>query len=83
MMDFNKESSHGCPCKPCPKKGCGSYHDVCPEYRTWRKELDEKNHAERLRHQSNDTMSNAKKKSIWKGKRYSRQIRYTRKIDTK
>ena len=19
-------------CKDCPKKGCGAYHDVCPDY---------------------------------------------------
>ena len=27
-----------CPCKKCPRKGCGSYHDVCPDYQPWVKE---------------------------------------------
>ena len=26
------------PCKDCPKKGCGIYHDVCPEYQAFKKE---------------------------------------------
>ena len=26
-----------CPCKKCPKKGCGTYHDKCTDYADWRK----------------------------------------------
>ena len=26
------------PCKFCPKKGCGSYHDVCQKYQEWKAE---------------------------------------------
>ena len=29
------------PCKYCPRKGCGIYHDVCPEYQEWKKQYDE------------------------------------------
>lgn len=29
------------PCKSCNKKGCGSYHDICPEYQTFKKQNDE------------------------------------------
>ena len=25
------------PCLNCPKVGCGSYHDICPEYQEYRK----------------------------------------------
>lgn len=25
-----------CPYKNCPRKGCGSYHDECREYKKWR-----------------------------------------------
>lgn len=25
------------PCEKCPKKGCGAYHDVCPDYLEWAK----------------------------------------------
>ena len=24
-----------CPCKECPDKGCGSYHDQCEKYQEW------------------------------------------------
>jgi hypothetical protein len=26
------------PCKNCPKKGCGIYHDICPDYQEFKKE---------------------------------------------
>ena len=78
MMDFNRESSHSCPCKACENKGCGSYHDVCPEYQKWRALVDARNEAERKRHRNNDTMSEAKKKAVWKSKRYSRQLTYNK-----
>ena len=26
------------PCKNCPKKGCGAYHDVCEAYRAFKQE---------------------------------------------
>ncbi len=25
------------PCMNCPKVGCGSYHDICPEYQEFKK----------------------------------------------
>lgn len=25
------------PCANCPKKGCGSYHDECPDYISFKK----------------------------------------------
>ena len=78
MMDFNRENSHECPCRVCPDKGCGSYHDVCPQYLNWRKKVDARNEAERIRHRSNDTMSDAKKKAAWRSKRYSRQLTYNK-----
>ena len=78
MMDFNRESSHKCPCKTCPDKGCGIYHDSCPKYTEWRSMVDAKNKAERQRHQNNDTMSDAKKKASWRSKRYSRQLTYNK-----
>ena len=30
------------PCKNCPRKGCGAYHDICPEYNKWKREEEEK-----------------------------------------
>lgn len=26
------------PCKDCERKGCGSYHDECPEYLKWKED---------------------------------------------
>lgn len=32
------------PCADCPKKGCGAYHDICPDYQPWAKNMkDSKN----------------------------------------
>lgn len=31
-----------CPCKDCPKKGCGAYHDICEDYQSFRKLSEEK-----------------------------------------
>lgn len=28
----------GCPCKECENKGCGNYHDTCPEYVSWKRD---------------------------------------------
>ena len=75
-MDFNRDSGHGCPCRHCPDKGCGSYHDICPEYLAWRKKVDEKNEVERgLRA---NTMSDAKRRATWRSKRYSKQLTYNK-----
>ena len=75
MMQFGKGDS---PCKHCEKKGCGAYHNRCPDYLAWRKELDERNEAERQYNRNNDTMSEAKKKAVWRSKRYSRQLTYNK-----
>ena len=45
------------PCKDCPKKGCGSYHDQCPEYQEFRKEK-ERIYAEKKRFCSNEVELN-------------------------
>lgn len=25
-----------CPCRNCPRKGCGSHHDDCATYKEWK-----------------------------------------------
>ena len=37
-----------CPCKDCPKKGCGAYHAECEAYKAFRAEK-EKEYEERLK----------------------------------
>lgn len=36
------------PCKDCERKGCGSYHDICPMYQEFKKEKNE-DYKERLK----------------------------------
>lgn len=31
----------GVPCKDCERKGCGPYHDQCPEFRAYREKINE------------------------------------------
>lgn len=31
------------PCRDCPRRGCGAYHEECPEYQRFRKERNEIN----------------------------------------
>lgn len=49
------------PCIDCDKKGCGSYHDKCPEYQQFKQEK-EKELTERLkrRHQLDEYMNSIK-----------------------
>ena len=77
-MDFSKANKTNCPCRNCPDKGCGAYHNKCEKYVGWKKKMDELNDAERTYRQRNDTMSEAKKKSLWRSKRYSRQLMYNK-----
>lgn len=78
MMNFNRDAGNGCPCKECPEKGCGAKHDTCEQYTEWQKQLEKRNAAERNFHKGNDTISDAKKRDIWRGKRYSRRLWYNR-----
>lgn len=79
MMTFNRGNSNNCPCKECPDRvpdpNC---HGTCERYKAWRAKMDRIAEAERKRHKNNDTMSEAKRRSLWKGKRYSRQVRYNK-----
>lgn len=83
MMTFNRVDT-GCPCKGCtdrvPDPKC---HGTCEKYKAWREELDKRNEAERTYHKSQDTMSDAKKRALWKSKRYQRQLTYPKKINTR
>lgn len=36
-----------CPCKDCPQKGCGSYHDKCESYQLWLADKHEKDQIKR------------------------------------
>ena len=41
------------PCKDCPRKGCGSYHDKCTEFKKYKEEADKikREKQERLRYE--------------------------------
>ena len=79
MMAFNRSNSSGCPCKGCDDRVAEpNCHATCEKYKAWRGKLDKVNEAERQRHKNNDTMSDAKKKAIWRSKRYSTQLAFSR-----
>lgn len=40
------------PCKNCDRKGCGSYHDICEQYQSFRKERNERS-LEKIREEMN------------------------------
>lgn len=44
------------PCKDCERKGCGSYHDQCPEYLAWKKELNEANEKARAKYNNENVL---------------------------
>ena len=48
------------PCKHCPRQGCGSYHDSCPDYRAYLEKKGNYNgHLEQAR--IDDTLHDLKK----------------------
>ena len=53
-------------------------HPACERYKAWRAKMDWIAEAERQRHRNNDTMSESKKKAVWRSKRYSRQLTYNK-----
>lgn len=53
------------PCKDCPKKGCGRYHDECPEFQEFRRSREEV-YKERSLHNSKNTPVRAKKRYMWR-----------------
>ena len=63
-MGWRIASDNGCPCKDCEDRipGC---HDRCCDFRDWKKAQEELKEAERKRVGVN-TMSDSKKKALWK-----------------
>jgi len=72
-MGFNNRGFHsGCPCKDCEHRTM-TCHGVCTKYSEWKKQEDEKKKARDADRERFNTMSDAKKKAIWRKMRYSRQ----------
>lgn len=72
-MSFNNRgASSNCPCKDCERRTV-TCHGVCREYQGWKKEEAEKKRAFDTERHKYDTMSDAKKKAIWRKMRYNRQ----------
>ena len=79
-MTFNKENKSKCPCYGCTKRVADpNCHPTCEEHLAWKKQNDARKEAEREFHRKNDnTMSDNKKRAIWRSKRYSRQGNFSR-----
>lgn len=72
---FGRNNTSGCPCKDCEDRypGC---HDRCEGYKAWKKKLEEKNKAEAEYRERHDTLSEAKKRQLWRNSRYPKYKRY-------
>lgn len=73
-MAFNRSNSRGCPCKDCEKRTL-TCHGFCEAYAEWKKAEAAIKEAREKERQRFNTMSDAKKKEIWRRNRYSRQQR--------
>lgn len=75
-MGFNMNSTK-CPCKGCKDRTTGDRdkdcHTYCEGYKTWKAENDSVNEKVRNHTSKYNTMSDAKRKAIWRSKRYNRQ----------
>ena len=50
------------PCKDCENKGCGPYHDKCPAYQEWRRQLDERNESKRRKQMAESILISPKRR---------------------
>lgn len=72
-MSFNRDNNK------CPCKGCGdrvvepNCHGSCEKYLAWKQGMDQRCEMKRQDTLNRDTISEAKKRAIWRSKRYSRQ----------
>lgn len=60
-----------CPCDGCPKAGCGSHHDVCPDYiafKEWKAEVNK----QKAKDQTVKDLPRACKTAYWKSLKHSR-----------
>lgn len=69
---WNRDRDTGCPCKGCECRSVGC-HGGCERYGAWRKELDEKNHAEREYRRSRNTISETAIRKMWREQRRNRK----------
>ncbi len=60
------------PCKDCPKKGCGSYHDQCPDFIEYKKEREKIYEARKLRIKQETDINYMTVRRIAKAKNSSR-----------
>lgn len=81
-MDWKKTRDNGCPCKGCKKREPGTgCHDRCEEYQRW-KEAERKLKEEEKRVHGINTMSDTKRKAIWKASLYRNRANKA-KVNTK
>lgn len=72
-----RDNNTRCPCKECgdrvPEPNC---HGYCDRYIAWQAENRERNEKNRVEQQGKNVISEAKRRELWRKKRYSRQARY-------
>lgn len=73
MAGFNNRGMYSdCPCKTCDIHTV-TCHVVCTKYNDWKKKKEEEKLAREAVYKRYDTMSDAKKKAIWRKMRYDRR----------
>ena len=77
-MGWKDERDNKCPCKGCDKREPGTgCHDRCEAYQKWKaSEQELKEEAKRLN--GINTMSDAKKKALWRAARYQNHANKSR-----
>ena len=75
MINFTRRNIDDCPCDGCTER-YPACHDYCEDkYKPWKKKKDEERERERQYRMSLDTMSESKKRELWKNNRYQRRKR--------
>lgn len=72
-LGWNRSNNGDCPCNGCTEERYPGCHDHCPKYPEWRKKVDARREAEKREQESHDVFSDAKKKEIWRSRRYGKK----------
>ena len=72
MSEWNRSQNTRCPCKGCNCRSIGC-HGKCEWYIAWKKELDEKNRAEREYRRSKNTINEKNIRKMWREQRRNKK----------
>lgn len=77
MNGFTRAKKSNCPCFGCTDRVADpNCHSTCERHLAWKKKQQAKNEAERQERERNFTMSEDKKRILWRRRRYGSMARY-------